>query len=355
MKWKGKLISFIIEQLKEDAQWESILGQVLLDNSIGIHLAVFNEPFLSLIYKGIKTIESRFSINNISPYARVKKGDIILLKESGGFINGFFIAGDIKYYRNLNDLLKEEIETQYGEKICTSFDKNFWNKQEEAKYATLIEIEKFKITNSFKCDKNDRSGWSIIREGIPDSLFSQKEVKIKTVVTLSGRICSGKSHIAQKIKVMNEIPIASFGHYLKECCENNNLPTERKTLQEIGEILIRINPRQFLLEVISQYTTYRDVLVLDGVRHRTIFDQVKSIAENHVSIFVDADINTRYERYKNRGKESDNSITFDEFVLMDNHTVELEIMSLKPLCDIIVESSYENLDEVLEKQIKYIK
>ena len=51
MKWKSTLIDYIIEQLKDDAKWSNIIEEILIDPSIGIHLAVFNEPFLSLIYK----------------------------------------------------------------------------------------------------------------------------------------------------------------------------------------------------------------------------------------------------------------------------------------------------------------
>lgn len=352
MKWKGKLINYIIEQLKDDAQWENVLGRILIDYSVGIHLAIFNEPFLSLIYNGNKTIESRFSVNRISPFGKIQKGDIILLKESGGSINGICIAGNIRFYPNLNSKNKIEIESTYGEKICTSYDKEFWENHAEAKYASLIEIEKVKKTTPFKCNKSDRRGWSIVREGISDSLFVQKELKRNSIITLSGRISSGKSYVAQIIQNEFSLPIASFGIYLREICKNNNLPTERKMLQEIGELLIRTNPRQFLIEVISYFANCNNELILDGVRHRVILEQVKSLTENHIAIFVDADLKTRYERYMSRNKDSDSLKTFDQFKISDSHPVEMEIESLKEFCDYIVYSDKDNYSSELVQFLK---
>lgn len=342
MKWKGKLINYIIGELKGDAQWEDILGKILIDYSVGIHLAIFNEPFLSLVYDGKKTIESRLSINKISPFAKIKKGDIILLKESGGFINGIFIAGNVRFYHNLNSKSKDEIESLYGVNICTSIDKHFWEHNTEAKYATLIEVEQVKKTTPFKCSKSDRRGWSIVREGISDSLFMQKEFKCNSIITMSGRIGSGKSYIAQKIQNRFSLPIASFGAYLKEICKNNYISPSRQTLQEIGEILIRTNPKQFLIGVISYFTNCNNELILDGVRHRIILEQVKLLTENHIAIFVDTDFETRYERYVKRNNDSDLLKTFEQFKIADSHPVEMEIESLKEYCDFVVFSSSDN-------------
>src|SRR5581483_1606315 len=137
MKWKGKLISYIVQQLKDDPKWENIIEKVLIDSTIGVHLAVFNEPFLSLILSGEKKIESRFSINKISPYGKVKKGDVIILKESGGPIKGIFIAGDVWFYHDLDKSLMKSIESQYGDLICSAYDKEFWAQRNRTKYASL--------------------------------------------------------------------------------------------------------------------------------------------------------------------------------------------------------------------------
>lgn len=173
MKWKGKLINYIIEQLKDDLKWGNTIEKVMLDPTVRIHLAVFNEPFLSLVFDGKKKIESRFSMNKISPYKKIKKGDLVILKESGGFVTGIFVAGNVKFFHKLNETLLKQIETEYGELICSAYDKDFWETRDKKKYASLIEVKKIKKLPPFKSEKKDRSGWSVLREEHSDILFTE--------------------------------------------------------------------------------------------------------------------------------------------------------------------------------------
>ncbi len=173
MKWKGILINCIIEQLKNDSQWGDIIEKMLVDTSVGIHLAIFNEPFLSLIYSMEKKIESRFSMIKRVPFEKVKKGDVIILKESGGSVNGVFVAGEVTCFQVANKESLKVIETNYGEGICSNADANFWENRAKSKFVTLIEVKKVKKIVPFKSEKKDRSGWSILRAGVSDNLFKQ--------------------------------------------------------------------------------------------------------------------------------------------------------------------------------------
>lgn len=173
MKWKSTLIKNIIEQLKDDATWSNTIEKILINSSIGIHLAVFNEPFLSLVYNGEKKIESRFSMNKISPFKKIKKGDVIIIKESGGPVTGIFVAGEVKFFHIVNKKILEEIENKYGKQICSTHDKDFWRNRSKAKYVSLIEVKKIKKIMSIKSEKNDRCGWSVLREGIIENIFNE--------------------------------------------------------------------------------------------------------------------------------------------------------------------------------------
>jgi ASC-1-like (ASCH) protein len=171
VKWKGKLINYIVDQLNDDSKWGNTIDKILIDPSIGIHLAVCNEPFLSLILNGEKRIESRFSINKISPFGKIKKGDVVIIKETGGPISGIFVAGVVKYFYKLNKSVIKQIENEYGRLLCSAYDKNFWKMRDSANYASLIEVKKIKRLSPFKIDKKDRTGWSILREGLSSNLF----------------------------------------------------------------------------------------------------------------------------------------------------------------------------------------
>ena len=171
MKWKGKLINYLIEELKDDRTWGGTIEKFLIDPKVGMHLAIFNEPFLALIYKGEKKIESRFSINKVSPYNRVKKGDIVILKASGGMVTGAFIAGEVKYFNNLDDNSYDKIKEEYSVPICSHYDENFWDSRRKSRYISLIEVKKVIGLDPIKIEKKDRSGWSVLRQGITNELL----------------------------------------------------------------------------------------------------------------------------------------------------------------------------------------
>lgn len=171
MKWKGKLINHFINELQDDLHWSNTVEKILIDPLIGIHLAIFNEPFLSLLLNGKKKIESRFSVNKITPFMRVAKGDLVFVQESGGMVVGVFIVGEVEYVQNVRSTTLKEIESNYADLICSAYDKDFWTFRKNSKYISLIEVKKVKRINPFKSEKNDRTGWSTIRTGIKDSLF----------------------------------------------------------------------------------------------------------------------------------------------------------------------------------------
>lgn len=171
MKWKNVLIKHLKNELSKDSTWASIAKKMLGESEIGIHLAIFNEPFLSLIFSGQKKIESRFSINMISPFKKVSKGDVIVLKESGGFITGVFVAGEVMYFTNLDESGFKKLDEKYGNLICSNYDKDFWKKRENARYVTLIEVKKVKKLIPFSSEKNDRLAWSVLRKSESANLF----------------------------------------------------------------------------------------------------------------------------------------------------------------------------------------
>ena len=163
--------------------------------------------------------------------------------------------------------------------------------------------------------------------------------RLKKAVIICGGICSGKTYTANLVSKKIEYPIASFGGYLKSYSEKNSLPIGRKALQDIGEEFIKTKPEQFLNDVINYSIGNSDSIIIEGVRHISIFHLIKSLAETTTSIFIEADNQTRYERYCSRINDSDGFKTFEQFIILDKHSVEKEIQSLKPLCDIILNST----------------
>jgi hypothetical protein len=127
----------------------------------GIHLAILVEPFLSYIMEGRKTIESRFSKHKVAPYKRVKRGDAILLKRSGGPIAGCCEVEEAMYFQ-LDPETLAAIKDKYGREICAPVE--FWKEKESSSYATLLKIrDVMPVLPGIAISKNDQRGWIVLR------------------------------------------------------------------------------------------------------------------------------------------------------------------------------------------------
>ena len=151
----------LLEQVDGHHFWQTYLADAFRPrNRIGIHVAIFAQPFLSLVLSGEKTIESRFSRNRCAPYGEIGDGDIILLKEVSGPIRGLALARQIWCY-DLGAEPLDRIRHRFGAGI--GGDDNFWALRADALYATLIELDAPASILPVRCDKRDRRGWVSLR------------------------------------------------------------------------------------------------------------------------------------------------------------------------------------------------
>lgn len=159
-----KIFSFLKTQLKNDLYWSKYLTEIAGKESNVkpvIHLAIFIEPFLQFVLEGKKTIESRFSMNQCAPFNKVSKGDIVLIKKSGGPIVAVCKVSE-RWYYNLNADSWNEIKS-YKDSLC-AHDPNFWRDKKKASYATLMKISHVKEVQPLAIEKKDRRGWIVISE-----------------------------------------------------------------------------------------------------------------------------------------------------------------------------------------------
>lgn len=151
----------MIPRVQDHSFWvDYIVRAFEPSSSIGLHVAVFAEPFLSLIISGRKTVESRFSHIRCAPYGDVRGGDVILLKQVAGPICGLAIARRAWFYDLAHEPL-DRIRESYGKSICA--DDLFWERRRNASYATLIELSETVGIDPFPCAKRDRRGWVSLR------------------------------------------------------------------------------------------------------------------------------------------------------------------------------------------------
>lgn len=127
------------------------------------HLAIFVGDYIEKIFSGEKTIEGRFSIDKILPYGSVRKGDIILLKQSGSLILGEVEADNVLYYEGLNPEAIGKIRREYNQELCTN--DAFWQNKANSHYVSLIFIKNPKrYLAPLRLKKHDRRPWVVLEK-----------------------------------------------------------------------------------------------------------------------------------------------------------------------------------------------
>jgi hypothetical protein len=127
---------------------------IAIPKTAKLHVAVMSEPFLSAVFAGSKTVESRFSLHRIAPYQKVSPGDIVFMK--AGPVVGCFTISWVKYF-DLTTHPIAAIAREFGSAI--GGDKAFWRRKSTKNYATLMGIQDVRHILPCKISKFDRSAW----------------------------------------------------------------------------------------------------------------------------------------------------------------------------------------------------
>lgn len=156
----SRVVSTAQRAIRGDAYWTERLAGISASN-IGVHLAIFIEPYLSYILAGRKTVESRFGMRRYAPFGRVSRGDIIFLKRSGGPIVGLCEIADIWFY-HLDPSSWQSIQKTFTEALCAQ-DPDFWRARSNASFATLMSITAMRPLPPIGYAKRDRRGWVVLK------------------------------------------------------------------------------------------------------------------------------------------------------------------------------------------------
>jgi len=154
--------SQILRKLKSNLDSDSHWGSYFNDDALphlprGIHVAIFVEPYLGLVLDGTKTIESRFSLKRITPYHHVERGDVILLKASGGPIVGISQVAKAWFFE-LTPSTWTRIKKDFSTGICP-MGPDFWKQRSNAAFASLFHLSNVKPLEPLAFPKRDRRGW----------------------------------------------------------------------------------------------------------------------------------------------------------------------------------------------------
>ena len=171
MKWKETLLNELLIQLDSKAKWGYLSKGISENGGIGVHLAIFSEPFLSALFDGSKTVECRFSMKRISPFRRIYPGDLVLIKEVSGPIVGFFITEDTTYWVKGGKPSLNEIKLIFDKGVRGDLVPEFWSGKEKYNYGTFIKISDLNALNKIDVAKSDRVSWHILKHAKKPTIF----------------------------------------------------------------------------------------------------------------------------------------------------------------------------------------
>ncbi len=162
--WPHPIIDHLHSAVGADDTWKATLQDLSSEGPfpLGVHLAVLVEPYLRLILRGDKTVESRFARRRYPPYGRVRRGDIILLKKAGGPIVGIAQATEVSFHE-CHDGSWQVVRDAFGRALC-AVDDEFWQRRVTASYATLVGLARVRrLAPSVDFHKRDRRGWVVLQ------------------------------------------------------------------------------------------------------------------------------------------------------------------------------------------------
>lgn len=143
------------------------------------------------------------------------------------------------------------------------------------------------------------------------------------IIAISGRPASGKTTAARILAGAFEGSAASFGDHVRELARRKGLPTDRTTLQKVGQGEIDNNPVDFLRDFLSPLQNARRPLIIDGLRHLAVRDALRVLAaewsEPVKFLHIDAEENERIKRMRARGA------TDAQISLQESHISEHDV------------------------------
>ena len=121
------------------------------------HIAILakKRKLLDKIISGEKTIESRWYKSKVSPWNKIKEGEIVYFKESGDPVSVKAEVEKVLFFENLDLEKVKDIVNKYDDQIALSKnrDDEFWKYFDNRKYCILIFLKNIQEIDPFNINK----------------------------------------------------------------------------------------------------------------------------------------------------------------------------------------------------------
>lgn len=103
-----------------------------------IHVAILKRPYLQMILRGEKTVESRLTRTRQPPYRAIEPGERLFLKVSAGPFVATAVAGEVEFHEDLTPAKVDALRARYQPTVRG--DDAYWHVKRDSRYATFIHL-----------------------------------------------------------------------------------------------------------------------------------------------------------------------------------------------------------------------
>jgi len=178
-------------------------------------------------------------------------------------------------------------------------------------------------------------------------------MQLGKVIIVCGRICSGKSIVANTISKDFQYSKISFGDFIRAQAIDRKLDHTRASYQNLGQkLLSELGAQELTLSAIGfARPKSLDRLVFEGVRNLDVLNVIRNMAAKVTVIYLDVEEALRYERFLSRDS---GSCSLQEFRTYDSQPIESGVDKLAESADYVIRSGELQNNAELKKTLSSI-
>jgi dephospho-CoA kinase len=182
----------------------------------------------------------------------------------------------------------------------------------------------------------------------------------KLILGLAGEMGSGKGTVAKHVTLEHKGSAHRFSTLLRDVLDRIYIDQSRDNLQKLSTML-RKNFGEDLLSKSMYHDTHKDeheIVIVDGVRRMSDIEYLSQVPYFKL-VYIDSDVQTRYERVTKRGENPDDAKkTFEEFNRDNEDESESQIRELKNYANYVVDNNgtfadlYKQIENIIKENLQ---
>ena len=181
----------------------------------------------------------------------------------------------------------------------------------------------------------------------------------KLILGITGEMGSGKGTIAKYAMLEHHGSVHKFSTILRDVLDRLYLEQSRDNMQALSTMIRKTYGEDIMAKGMyhDAENDQHELVIVDGVRRMSDIVFLKELPHFKL-IYIEADMENRYERIIERGENPDDAKkSFDEFQKAHENESEIQIKDLKNYASLVVNNDgtyqelYQNIDELIKQNL----